>query len=108
MGYPLEERRQARNRRPGRMDRRAFRPQWQGKLGSGEIAGPAELAVFRREGDSFAIEALEESKILFLSGQPIDEPVVGQGPFVMNTRAEIEAAFADYRDGRLGRVAERA
>jgi quercetin 2,3-dioxygenase len=39
---------------------------------------------------------------------PIDEPVVGQGLFVMNTEAEIAQAFADYRSGRMGHFAEHA
>ncbi len=78
------------------------------RLESGEIAGAAELALLEREGNSFAIEALEDSTILFLNGAPIEEPVVGQGPFVMNTEAEIVQAFADYRAGRMGHIAAQA
>ncbi len=78
------------------------------KLGSGEIAGATELALLQREQDSFEIAALEDSTVLFLNGEPIDEPVVGQGPFVMNTPAEIAQAFADYRSGRMGRIGEHA
>ncbi len=74
------------------------------RLESGEIARADELAVLEREGDSFAIEALEDSTVLFLSGAPIGEPVVGKGPFVMNTEAEIAQAFADYRAGRMGHL----
>jgi redox-sensitive bicupin YhaK (pirin superfamily) len=78
------------------------------RFGPGDIAVAAELAVFAREEEAFAIEALEDSTILLLNGQPIDEPVVGHGPFVMNTEAEIEQAMADYRSGRMGRLAARA
>jgi len=78
------------------------------KLASDEVLGAGELTVFQREGDTFAIEALEDSTLLFLNGEPIDEPVVGQGPFVMNTAAEIAQSFADYRSGRMGRIVERA
>ncbi|MDQ6704195.1 MAG: pirin family protein [Pseudomonadota bacterium] len=78
------------------------------RLGSGETAGAAELAVLEREDETFAIEAREDTTLLFLSGQPIDEPVVGQGPFVMNTQAEIDQAVADYRNGRMGRLAAHA
>jgi redox-sensitive bicupin YhaK (pirin superfamily) len=78
------------------------------RLGSGETAGAAEMAVFEREDETFAIEALEDTTILFLNGQPIEEPIVGQGPFVMNTRAEIEQAMDDYRNGRMGRLAAHA
>ncbi|MGH2372779.1 MAG: pirin family protein, partial [bacterium] len=78
------------------------------RLGSGEIAGAAELAVLDREDETFAIEALEDTTLLFLNGQPIDEPIVGQGPFVMNTQAEIAEAMADYQAGRMGRLPARA
>jgi quercetin 2,3-dioxygenase len=75
------------------------------RLGTGEIAGAGELAVFDREDETFAVEALEDTTLLFLSGQPIEEPIVGQGPFVMNTAAEINQAVEDYRNGRMGRLA---
>ena len=75
------------------------------RLGSGEVAGAAELAVFEREDETFEIEAMGDSTILFLNGQPIEEPIVGQGPFVMNTAAEINQAMDDYRNGRMGRLA---
>jgi quercetin 2,3-dioxygenase len=76
------------------------------RLTSGETVGAAELAVFDREDDVFAIEALEDATILLLNGQPIDEPIVGHGPFVMNMPAEIDQAMADYRNGRMGRLVE--
>ncbi|MGH6837614.1 MAG: pirin-like C-terminal cupin domain-containing protein, partial [Methylocella sp.] len=75
------------------------------RLASGETAGGAELAVFEREDETFAAAALEDATLLFLNGQPIEEPIVGQGPFVMNTRAEIDQAMDDYRSGRMGRLA---
>lgn len=78
------------------------------RLGSGEIAGAAELAVLEREDETFTIEALEDATVLFLNGQPIDEPIVGHGPFVMNTPAEIEQAMDDYRSGRMGRLTAHA
>jgi redox-sensitive bicupin YhaK (pirin superfamily) len=78
------------------------------RLGSREVAGAAELAVLDREEDTFAIEALEDSALLFLNGQPIEEPIVGQGPFVMNTAEEIGQAIDDYRNGRMGRLAAHA
>jgi redox-sensitive bicupin YhaK (pirin superfamily) len=78
------------------------------RLATGEIVGAAELAVFSREDDSFEIEALEDSTILLLNGLPIDEPVVGMGPFVMNTEAEIAQAMADYRSGNMGHLSARA
>jgi quercetin 2,3-dioxygenase len=75
------------------------------RLASGETAGGAELAVFEREDETFAVAALEDATLLLLNGQPIEEPIVGQGPFVMNTRAEIDQAMDDYRSGRMGLLA---
>lgn len=78
------------------------------RLGSGEAVGVAELAVLDREDETFAITALEDTTLLFLNGQPIEEPIVGQGPFVMNTAEEIGQAMDDYRSGRMGRLAAHA
>jgi len=60
-----------------------------------------ELARFERNGAHVALEATSEATILVLNGEPIDEPIVGQGPFVMNTEAEIHQAMTDYRAGRF-------
>jgi len=77
-------------------------------LADGERVGEAQLAVLERVGDSFTVEALEDATVLVLNGQAIAEPVVGYGPFVMNTRDEISQAIADYQSGRMGRIAARA
>ena len=45
---------------------------------------------------------IRDSTILVLSGEPIDEPVVGHGPFVMNSKDEIVQAMKDFRDGKFG------
>jgi redox-sensitive bicupin YhaK (pirin superfamily) len=48
------------------------------------------------------IEAMAASKVLFLGGAPIEEPIVGMGPFVMNSKEEVEKAFEDYESGSFG------
>jgi redox-sensitive bicupin YhaK (pirin superfamily) len=78
------------------------------RLATGELVGEAELAVLEREDGKLAIEAQENTTLLLLNGQPTNEPIVGYGPFVMNSEAEIRQAFADYQSGRMGRIAERA
>jgi len=64
-----------------------------------------EFVTFAREGGAISIDADADSTLLVLGGEPIDEPVVGSGPFVMNTEAEIRRAIEDYRSGRMGHLA---
>lgn len=69
---------------------------------NGEQAGAFHLLEFNHDGAEIEIEALTDAVVLFGHATPYDEPVVSQGPFVMNTEAEIHVAYADYRAGRLG------
>jgi len=69
-----------------------------------EAAGAAELAILDRAGKRIILEATEDAVVLVLNGEPIDEPVVGYGPFVMNTNEEIHQAVRDYQSGRLERA----
>ena len=64
----------------------------------------AELAVFERAGSRLEFDVSEDSTVLLLNGQPLDEPVVGYGPFVMNSEAEIQQAIDDYNSGRFGQI----
>jgi hypothetical protein len=69
-------------------------------------AGSSELIVLDRAGDEVHIEAAADSALLLLSGAPINEPIVGYGPFVMNSREEIETAVNDFQRGKFGRMPE--
>jgi redox-sensitive bicupin YhaK (pirin superfamily) len=70
-----------------------------------EILRNAELAILDREGRDLSLEASTAARVLLLSGEPIDEPVVGYGPFVMNSREQINQAVDDYNNGRFGSIA---
>ena len=64
----------------------------------------AQMATLSTEGEGVVIEANADAKVLLLAGEPIDEPVVGYGPFVMNTQAEIAEAIRDFNAGKFGRM----
>jgi redox-sensitive bicupin YhaK (pirin superfamily) len=69
---------------------------------AGHGVGEAEIARLSRNGEGVAIKADGDSMLLVMTGEPIDEPVVGHGPFVMNTEAEIREAIAEFNAGKLG------
>jgi len=71
---------------------------------NGEAANAGELVVLEREGDGIVIDAATDALVFVMNGAPIDEPVVGSGPFVMNSTREIQQAYADYHAGRLGKI----
>jgi len=71
---------------------------------NGEAAAEGELVVLDRKGDEVVIDALTDAIVFVMNGAPIDEPVVGYGPFVMNSTREIQQAYADFNAGRLGRI----
>jgi quercetin 2,3-dioxygenase len=74
-----------------------------GSVTIGSQQAPAvSLAMFERDGESITLESTDDTTALLLCGQPIGEPVVGQGPFVMNTAAEIRQAMLDYHAGAMG------
>jgi redox-sensitive bicupin YhaK (pirin superfamily) len=79
--------------------------------GEVSIAGQAvpvqRMAILANEAqaDGVVIEAGVDARVLLISGQPLKEPIVQYGPFVMNSQDEIRQALSDFRDGRLGESA---
>lgn len=67
-------------------------------------ANEAQLVVFSQEGESFHLEANSDASVLLLSGEPLNEPIVGYGPFVMNSKQEIAEAVRDFNSGRFGQI----
>lgn len=74
------------------------------QLNGVELVREGQLALFERDGRQISLEANNDAVVLLLSGEPIDEPIVGHGPFVMNTEQEIHQAFADFQSGRFGQM----
>lgn len=70
----------------------------------GKGVGEAEIARLSVEGEGAAVKADGNAMVLVMTGEPIDEPVVGHGPFVMNSQEEIRTAIADFNSGRFGRL----
>ncbi|HZJ21306.1 MAG TPA: pirin family protein [Pricia sp.] len=60
------------------------------------------LALMANDGESFEVEATDDTVVLVLSGEPINEPIAAQGPFVMNTREELAEAFNEFNTGKFG------
>jgi len=81
------------------------------RIGSDEREVAEGAAALLASGDSVAIavdaQAAQSAEILLLAGKPLHEPVARYGPFVMNTREQIEQAFSDYQNGRFGIIPQR-
>jgi quercetin 2,3-dioxygenase len=74
------------------------------RVNGSEAIRDAEVALFDRAGERVRIDHAEDATALLLCGAPIGEPIVGQGPFVMNRRDEIAQAIVDYQSGRMGHL----
>ncbi|MCS3553951.1 MULTISPECIES: pirin family protein [unclassified Sphingobacterium] len=74
---------------------------------NGKDKAPTDhFVMFGNEGEEFNVQALDEAVVLIMSGEPILESIVSHGPFVMNTRAEINQAFEDFQTGKFGYLAD--
>lgn len=74
-------------------------------VGGTQPAGEAEVVLLDRAGTGVTTDADGDAMLLVLTGEPIDEPIVGHGPFVMNSEAEIRQAAEDFNSGRFGQMA---
>ena len=74
------------------------------RLNDSQSVARSDFVLLDRSGGSFVIEAMEDATVLVLSGEPINEPVVGRGPFVMNSQEQIQQAIRDYQTGRMGHL----
>ncbi|MEK9280880.1 MULTISPECIES: pirin family protein [unclassified Bradyrhizobium] len=72
------------------------------KLAGSRAASEAEMVLLSKDGAGVALHAESDAVVLVLTGEPIDEPIAGYGPVIMNTEAEIQEAFEDLRSGRFG------
>ncbi|MGV8933303.1 MAG: pirin family protein [Gallionellaceae bacterium] len=72
-------------------------------LGSTELENGA-LALLEQRGTRIKLQAVEDSSVILMGGEPLAEPIVASGPFVMNTEKDIRLAMMDYQSGRMGQV----
>lgn len=74
------------------------------KINGVKDLNPTEMATLSTKGTGLRLEANTDAKVLILAGEPINEPVVGYGPFVMNTKDEIAQAITDFNSGKFGNL----
>ncbi|WP_028891958.1 pirin family protein [Tenacibaculum sp. 47A_GOM-205m] len=72
------------------------------KINEAENVLQDHFALLANDGDTFTLEALEDTVVLVLSGEPLNEPIAAYGPFVMNTQEELVEAFKDFNTGKFG------
>lgn len=73
-----------------------------------QVVREGQMALFDRQAGQVQLEANDDAIVLMLSGEPIDEPIAGYGPFVMNTQQELRQAVDDFNAGRFGQVPDTA
>jgi len=72
---------------------------------NGQDVREAQMVMLDPDGQGLEVRADTDAVVLLLSGEPIDEPIVGYGPFVMNSEDEIAQAVADFNRGQFGQIA---
>ena len=77
-------------------------------VGGSETAGETAVVLLGKDGAGTTIDADDDSMLLVLTGEPIDEPIVGYGPFVMNSETEIRQAIDDFNKCEFGNIAATA
>ena len=75
------------------------------KINEREITGK-NFIQFKTDGENITIEFMEDTRCLLMSGEPIGEKIIAQGPFVMNSETEILEAYRDYQIGKMGVLIE--
>jgi redox-sensitive bicupin YhaK (pirin superfamily) len=75
------------------------------QVNDSESLREAQLVILDRDAGEVVLEAISDAALLVLSGEPLNEPIVGYGPFVMNSEAQIAEALDDFNSGRFGRIA---
>lgn len=77
----------------------------QGRMRVGSsVIGAADLALLEQDGTRIRLQTSEDTSLLLMGGEPVAEPIVASGPFVMNTEQEIRRAMMDYQSGRMGQM----
>lgn len=75
-------------------------------INDSETISDKTMTIFNNDGDTVSITADNDSRVILLSGEPINESVSSYGPMVMNTQKEIIVALDDYENGRMGTLNE--
>lgn len=71
-----------------------------------DVAETDHFILFKNTGEEITLKAMEDTVVLVLSGEPIREPIMAYGPFLMNSKEEILQAYADLNAGRFGELEE--
>lgn len=71
-------------------------------INNADAAATDHFVLFKNEGEDIQITATENSIVLLLSGEPINEPIAAYGPFLMNTHEELQQAYSDFNKGKFG------